>query len=75
MRTASAAYAAAVTTAALILAGCTTEDQKTGEPQADAPKATSPIDWNLPDADRYHRTATYPVHLNKPAEDPVEKET
>lgn len=75
MRTASAAYAAAVTTAALILAGCTTEDQKPGEPQADAPKATSPIDWNLPDADRYHRTATYPVYLNKPAEDPVEKET
>lgn len=75
MRTASAAYAAAVTTAALILAACTTEEQKPGEPRADAPKATSPIDWNLPDADRYHRTATYPVHLNKPAEDPVEKET
>ncbi|WKG04670.1 esterase-like activity of phytase family protein [Mycolicibacterium sp. HK-90] len=74
MRTASAAYAAAVTTAALILAGCTTEDPKPGETQ-DTPKATSPIDWNLPDADRYHRTATYPVHLNKPAEDPVENET
>ncbi|MGV0813721.1 esterase-like activity of phytase family protein [Mycolicibacterium boenickei] len=70
---ASAAYAAAVATAALILAGCTTEGQKPGE--TETPKATSPVDWNLPDADRYHRAATYPVHLNKPAEDPVEAET
>ncbi|CRZ16231.1 esterase-like activity of phytase family protein [Mycolicibacterium neworleansense] len=68
MRTARAA--AVTTAAALILAGCTGEDQK---PQT--PNATSPIDWNLPDPDRYHRTATYPVYLNKPAEDPVDKET
>ncbi|WP_166902467.1 esterase-like activity of phytase family protein [Mycobacterium sp. DL440] len=70
----TARRAAAVTTAAaLILAGCTTEDRTPEAP--DTPKATSPVDWNLPDADRYHRTATYPVYLNKPAEDPVEGET
>ncbi len=69
----TARRAAAMTTAAaLILAGCTTEDRK---PEPSTPKASSPIDWNLPDADRYHRTATYPVYLNKPAGDPVEKET
>ncbi|MFD3041397.1 esterase-like activity of phytase family protein [Mycolicibacterium senegalense] len=70
MRTARAA--AVTTVAALILAGCSTEDN---QPESSTPKATSPIDWNLPDADRYHRTATYPVYLNKPAEDPVDKET
>ncbi|KLI05570.1 esterase-like activity of phytase family protein [Mycolicibacterium senegalense] len=70
MRTARAA--AVTTVAALILAGCSTEDN---QPENSTPKATSPIDWNLPDADRYHRTATYPVYLNKPAEDPVDKET
>lgn len=70
MRTARAA--AVTTVAALILAGCSTEDN---QPGSSTPKATSPIDWNLPDADRYHRTATYPVYLNKPAEDPVDKET
>ncbi|MBP2454090.1 esterase-like activity of phytase family protein [Mycolicibacterium lutetiense] len=67
----TARLAAALTTvAALILAGCSTEDKK-----PETPKATSPIDWNLPDADRYHRTATYPVYLNKPAEAPVDDET
>ncbi|MFV8242610.1 esterase-like activity of phytase family protein [Mycolicibacterium peregrinum] len=69
----TARRAAAMTTAAaLILAGCTTQDRK---PESSTPKATSPIDWNLPDADRYHRRATYPVYLNKPTEDPVDKET
>lgn len=63
------AHAAAVTmAAALILAGCSTEDKKPGE----TPKATSPIDWNLPDADRYHRTATYPVYLNEHGPDSPE---
>ncbi|OMB94432.1 alkaline phosphatase [Mycobacterium sp. NS-7484] len=69
MRTARAA--AVTTAAAMILAGCSTEDAKPQE----APKATSPIDWNLPEADRYHRTATYPVYFNKPADDPVDRET
>ncbi|WP_135452775.1 esterase-like activity of phytase family protein [Mycobacterium sp. DL99] len=67
------AAAAVSTAAALILAGCSTEDERPGD--VTSPKATSPIDWNLPDADRYHRTATYPVYLNKPAEDPVDRET
>ncbi|WP_029106758.1 esterase-like activity of phytase family protein [Mycobacterium sp. URHD0025] len=70
MRRARAA-AAVATAAVLIVAGCSTEDKKPGE----TPKATSPIDWNLPDANRYHRTATYPVYLNRPAEDPVDRET
>ncbi|MGV0741057.1 esterase-like activity of phytase family protein [Mycolicibacterium sp. XJ870] len=61
------------TAAALILAGCSTEEPD--QTQADTPKATSPIDWNLPDGQSYHRTATYPVFLNKPAEDPVDNET
>lgn len=73
MRTARAA--AVTTVAALILAGCSTEDKKPGEGATDTPRATSQIDWNLPDADRYHRTATYPVYLNKPAEDPTDRET
>lgn len=70
MRTARAA--AVTTVAALILAGCATEDKQS---EQNTPKATSPIDWNLPAQDRYHRTATYPVYLNKPAADPVDKET
>lgn len=65
------AAAAVTTAAALILAGCSTAEKKSGE----TPKANSPIDWNLPDADRYHRTATYPVYFNKPAEDPIDRET
>ncbi|MGW4099082.1 esterase-like activity of phytase family protein [Mycobacterium sp. NPDC004974] len=67
------AAAAVTTAAALILAGCSTEDERPGD--ATSPKATSPIDWSVPDADRYHRTATYPVYLNRPAQDPAEKET
>lgn len=68
---------AATTTAAVLLASCSTD---TNEPAPattapDIPRAASPIDFNLPAAERYHRTATYPVYLNKPAEDPVEKET
>jgi DNA-binding beta-propeller fold protein YncE len=65
------AAAAVTTAAALILAGCSTEGKKPGE----TPKATSPINWNLPARDSYHRTATYPVYLNRPADDPVDKET
>lgn len=32
----------------------------------EVPVATSSITWNLPDAERYHRLATYPVYLNRP---------
>ena len=61
---------------ALILAGCGTESSEPAPDAApDTPKATSPIDFNVADADRYHRTATYPVYLNRPAEDPVDRET
>ncbi|CDO28305.1 esterase-like activity of phytase family protein [Mycolicibacterium porcinum] len=70
MRTARAA--AVTTVAALILAGCSTGDKK---PEQSTPKATSPIDWNLPVQESYHRTATYPVYLNRPADDPADKET
>jgi DNA-binding beta-propeller fold protein YncE len=61
--------------ATLALAGCGTETTKDPDGAPDAPRATSPIDFNLPAGERYHRTATYPVYLNKPAEDPVDAET
>ena len=69
--------ATAVTITALMVAGCSSDSQDdTPETQApDTPRATSPVDFDLPAAQRYHRTATYPVHLNKPAPDPVEAET
>jgi len=72
----STARAAAFTTlVALIAAGCATEKEPSRDDAAPGPRAISPIDWNLPAADRYHRTATYPVFLNRPAEDPVDAET
>lgn len=52
----------------LLAAGCSTADEE--QPTA-APRAASPIDFNLPAAERYHRVATYPVYLN--AEDPAEE--
>ena len=69
--------AAAATVVALVAAGCATDaqDDAPGEPTPDTPRATSPIDWNLPAAERFHRTATYPVYLNRPTEDPVDAET
>lgn len=66
--TANLRRAAALTTiAALALAGCGSTDQDAPDEQTpDTPRATSPIDFNLPAAQSYHRTATYPVYLNKP---------
>lgn len=64
--------AAAVT--ALLAAACSpsTPEEKADAPAPQTQRATSPIDFNLPDAERYHRLATYPVYLNRPAEeDPV----
>jgi hypothetical protein len=61
------------TTAAAVLvlvAGCATDQR---EPAPSTVPET--IDWNLSAAQRYHRLATYPVHLNKPAQDPVDEET
>lgn len=46
----------------------------TGE-QPSTPRATSPIDFNLPAAQRYHRAATYPVYLNRPPAEPIDTET
>ncbi|MGV0800360.1 alkaline phosphatase, partial [Mycolicibacterium elephantis] len=69
----SARAVAAATMAALVVAGCSTGQDEPGETRT--PRAASPIDFNLPDAQRYHRLATYPVYLNKAANDPVEKET
>lgn len=66
----------ALATAAVMVAGCSTDQQgDTPSDKPDTPKASSPIDFNLPASDRYHRLATYPVYLNKPAEDPVEGAT
>ncbi|KWX68181.1 esterase-like activity of phytase family protein [Mycobacterium sp. NAZ190054] len=69
--------AASATIAALLLAACSTDtqDEAPAESRPDIPRAAPAVDFDLPDAERYHRTATYPVHLNKPAEDPVDKET
>lgn len=64
--------AAAVT--ALLAAACSpsTPEDKADAPAPQTQRATSPIDFNLPDAERYHRLATYPVYLNRPAgEDPA----
>ncbi len=59
---------------ALLASACsagTPEDNTSSTSTPPAQRATSPIDWNLPDAQRYHRLATYPVYLNRPAgEDP-----
>ena len=69
--------ATAVAITAVVVVGCSTDNQDdAGDTTApDTPRATSPIDFDLPAAQRYHRTATYPVHLNKPEGDPVDAET
>lgn len=67
--------AAAVT--ALLASACSPSTPE-GDQDAPAPqvqRATSPIDWNLPDAQRYHRLATYPVYLNRPADEDPATET
>jgi len=57
--------------AVLVAAGCST-----GEQSGDtAPGAAAAIDWNPPEGERFHRTATYPVFQNRPAGEPVETET
>lgn len=71
MTTSHLSRAAAATIAALLLAACSTTEE-TSETPPETPKATSPIDWNLPAAQRYHRQATYPVYLNKPIGAPPE---
>jgi hypothetical protein len=64
-------------TATMLTAACSStssEAPESPEPSS-APRATSPIDWNLPAAQRYHRLATYPVYLNRPPTEPIETET
>ncbi len=56
---------AAVSATALLAAGCSPSE----------PAGPSPIDWDLPTAQRYHRLATYPVYLNRPAGEPADTET
>jgi hypothetical protein len=65
------AVAAATT---LLAAGCSSEAGD-APPTPESPRATSPIDWNLPEGQRYHRQATYPVYQNRPPAEPVETET
>ena len=65
---------AVAATTALLATACSGSAQEDGtsEPRPQAQRATSPIDFDLPDAERYHRLATYPVYLNQPAgEDPA----
>ncbi|MEZ0339908.1 esterase-like activity of phytase family protein [Mycobacterium sp. pV006] len=58
---------AAATTFVLLLGACSgASDDKASAPEL--PRATSAVDFNLSDAERYHRTATYPVYLNAPAD-------
>jgi hypothetical protein len=65
-------------TATMLTAACSSstspEAPESPEPSS-APRATSPIDWNSPAAQRYHRLATYPVYLNRPPAEPIETET
>ena len=64
------------TVAALALTACGTSEQGAAAPEApDLPRATSPIDFNIPAGERYHRTATYPVYLNRPQGAPADEAT
>lgn len=70
--------AAAATSAALLLTACSTDTRDDGGPSGSRPvlpRAAAALDFDLPDAGRYHRTATYPVYLNRPATEPVDAET
>ncbi|MGU3500838.1 esterase-like activity of phytase family protein [Mycobacterium sp. C31M] len=63
--------------AALLATACSSspEGESPSEPAPQVQRATSPIDFNLPDAQRYHRLATYPVYLNRPADEDPATET
>ncbi|MEH3128936.1 MAG: esterase-like activity of phytase family protein [Mycolicibacterium neoaurum] len=53
----------------VLVAGCATDSGRDdhGRRGLQAQRATSPIDFALPESERYHRLATYPVYLNRPA--------
>lgn len=69
--------AIATTAAALVLTACSTDsgEERPAEPDTDRARATSVIGWELPPDRRYHRLATYPVYLNRPAGEAVDTET
>lgn len=65
---------AAVAATVLLAAACSprTPEDTGPTPAPQTQRASSPIDFDLPDAERYHRLATYPVYLNRPpGEDPA----
>ncbi|UXA18825.1 esterase-like activity of phytase family protein [Mycobacterium sp. SMC-4] len=54
---------------AFVLAACSRETpDETPAPDL-PPRASAAVDFDLPDAERYHRLATYPVYLNAAAEE------
>ena len=59
------ALVAAVT---VLVAACSTDSGRNdhGRLGPQAQRATSPINFALPESERYHRLATYPVYLNRP---------
>lgn len=57
----------AVAAAVTLLAAACSGDEHDG--------AGSSTAWRLPDAERYHRAATYPVYLNRPAGEAADTET
>ncbi len=67
----------ALATLTLLAAACSSEAPEAPESvqRPDNPRATSPIDWNVPGAQRYHRLATYPVYANRPPGEPIGNET
>jgi len=66
-----ACTALAVTAVAAVVAGCSTGREETSDTGDTVARATAPMGFDLPDAERYHRLATYPVYLN--AADPREE--
>jgi hypothetical protein len=62
----------------MLTAACSSapsSDAPSAEETSSPQRATSPIDWNLAAAQRYHRQATYPVFLNRPPAEPIDTET
>ncbi|WP_280434011.1 esterase-like activity of phytase family protein [Nocardia carnea] len=67
MTTSKTSRVVAVAAAVALLAAACSGDERDGSGSATA--------WRLPDAERYHRAATYPVYLNRPAGEPADTET
>lgn len=67
MTTSKTSRVVAVAAAVTLLAAACSGDEHDG--------AGSSTAWRLPDAERYHRAATYPVYLNRPAGEAADTET